>query len=300
MEKPGMDDQVMELAAGVRRIIAPNASPMTYQGTNTYVLGADEVMVIDPGPADQAHLTVLLDVIGAAKVSHIVVTHSHLDHSPLARDLAARVGAPICAFGDSSVGKTEVMRELEAAGLAGGGEGVDREFAPDQLVAHEALIENSALALRVFHTPGHMGNHISLQWDDAVFTGDLVMGWASTMVSPPDGDLGDFLASCGVLRSLNAGRFYPGHGDPIEDPNARIDWLVSHRAERTEQILEVLRSGASDIPSLTAEIYTDAPKGLLAAAARNVFAHLIHLESQGQVSASPALHPDATYRLTNT
>jgi len=291
--------QAMELAPGVRRIIAPNASPMTFWGTNTYLLGQDELMVLDPGPDDPAHLSAILKAAKGAKISHVVVTHSHLDHSPLAQKLSRKVDASIYAFGDSSVGKTEVMTALEATGLSGGGEGVDRSFAPDQLVAHGEMIKNADVALRALHTPGHMGNHISLEWEDVVFTGDLVMGWASTMVSPPDGDLGDFLASCGLLRSLNARRFFPGHGDPIEDPNGRIDWLVEHRNDRTQQIMNALSSEALDIQTITSKIYTDAPKGLLAAAARNVFAHLIHLESHGKVKAIPALHPDATYGLKN-
>jgi len=303
MEKPRMPEErppvgvAVELAPGVRRIIAPNASPMTYWGTNTYILGAKEVMVLDPGPKSPEHLTAILKALGGAKVSHVLVTHSHLDHSPLARDLSDAVSAPVCAFGDSGVGKTDVMRALESNGMTGGGEGVDKEFVPDQIITHAEMIRNPELAVKVHHTPGHMGNHISFEWNDQVFSGDVVMGWASTMVSPPEGDLSDFLASCETLKALNAHRFYPGHGGPIEKPTARIDWLIAHRAERTTQIFKALKSGPSDIPSLTKKIYVDAPSALLDAAARNVFAHLIELEQLGQVSAHPALGPDANFSL---
>jgi len=306
MEKPGMTDQSppvgqpVDLAPGIRRIIAPNPSPMTYWGTNTYLLGQDTLMIIDPGPESTAHLLAVMAAISGATVSHIIVTHSHLDHSPLAAVLADKVKAPVCAFGDSYVGKTGVMTRLEWAGLSGGGEGIDHTFVPNNLLADSETVENSDLTLQVVHTPGHMGNHISLQWDDVIFTGDLVMGWASTMVSPPDGDLADFLNSCEKLKTYKAKRFYPGHGDPIDDPHARLDWLIAHRHERTEQIKQVLKSGPLDIHTITRQIYNDAPNGLLRAAARNVFAHLIQLETMDEVSAIPNLHPEAKFALKNT
>ena len=288
----------MELAPGVRRIIAPNPSAMTYWGTNTYLIGQERLIVVDPGPNDPAHFTALSDAIAGTPVERILVTHSHKDHSPLARQLADATGAPVCAFGDSSSGQTALMRRLAAEGLTGGGEGVDSDFAPDVLLKNGISFEHEGQTLTAHHTPGHMGNHMAFEWGGLIFTGDLVMGWASTMVSPPDGDLGDFLQSCERLKGLNAKRLFPGHGDPIEDPQARLNWLLNHRNERTEQILAALQTGPATVDSLTRHIYTDAPEGLLAAAARNVLAHLIHLHDQGRVNAQPSLHFNATFALT--
>ncbi len=283
------------LERGLRSILAPNASPMTYWGTNTYLIGVDELAVIDPGPDDVAHLDAILMAVGTSRITHIVVTHSHLDHSPLARALSEETGAPVLAFGDSDAGKSAVMKRMPALG---GGEGVDRDFVPDVVLPDGACLTSDEWELRVLHTPGHMGNHISLCWDDVIFTGDLVMGWASTMVSPPDGDLSDFLSSCERLKGLAPRRLFPAHGNPIDDPVERIDWLIEHRLERTREILAALEKGPSDIATLTKTIYTDAPAGLLAAAARNVLAHLIDLHESGKIAADPALHPEAQFAIS--
>lgn len=288
---------VTQLEPGLRRIIAPNPSPMTFWGTNTFLLGQQEIAVIDPGPDSADHLDAILAATKGSKITYIIVTHSHLDHSPLAASLSRETGAPVYAFGDRKAGRSVVMEALANDGLAGGGEGVDPHFRPDIRIGDGDILQSSDWKLTCHHTPGHMGNHLALSWGDAVFTGDLIMGWASTMVSPPDGDLADFLASCSKLRALNAARFYPAHGDVIEAPTERIDWLVSHRMERSDQILNELAQRPSTIKNMTKRIYHDAPKGLLGAAARNVFAHLIELQGRGLVHAEPALNPDAVYSL---
>ncbi|MBT8411798.1 MAG: MBL fold metallo-hydrolase, partial [Octadecabacter sp.] len=181
---------------GLTRVLAPNASPMTYWGTNSYILGHDRVAVIDPGPDDPKHLASLIRAIAGRPVSHILVTHSHLDHSPLARALSQATDAPVLAFGDSNAGRSVAMQELAASGLMGGGEGVDPTFAPDILVADGDTITGDGWALTALHTPGHFGNHLSFLWGDVAFTGDHLMDWATSLVSPPDGDLTDFMASC--------------------------------------------------------------------------------------------------------
>ncbi len=289
--KPGVVEQI---APQLRRILAPNPSAMTWRGTNSYLLGQGRVTVIDPGPDDAAHLAALLQATSGEIVTHIVVTHSHLDHSPLAARLAAQTGAQVWAFGDSSSGRSAVMQELVAQGYDGGGEGVDLHFAPDRIVGDGDVIDTPAGPLHVLHTPGHMGNHICLRWGDAVFSGDLVMGWATSLVSPPDGDIIDFLASCARLRGEGAAVLYPGHGAPVGEPAARIDWLIAHRIERRSQVLAAL-----DVPrgvsGLTAAIYTDVAPALWPIAARNVFAQLIELVGAGLVTAQPALTPDATF-----
>lgn len=282
------------IAPGLRRVLAPNPSPMTYRGTNTYLLGQGRVTVIDPGPDDPAHLAALLLALEGEAVSHVVVTHSHLDHSPLAARLARQTGAEVWAFGHALAGRSDVMRALVAGGYNGGGEGVDLAFAPDRPVADGDVIATPAGDLRVLHTPGHMGNHICLRWGDAVFSGDLVMGWATSLVSPPDGDISDFLASCAKVRAEGAAVLYPGHGPPVTDPAARIDWLIAHRMERRAQVLAAL-DVPRDVEALTAAIYTDVAPALWPIAARNVFAQLVELVGAGLVGAAPDLSPGATF-----
>ncbi len=297
MESPPAIGQSALFEPGLRRIIAPNASPMTYWGTNTFLLGTDKIAVIDPGPDRPEHLAALMAATDGQRITHIFVTHSHLDHSPLAKPLSEATGAKIHAFGDSLSGRSNEMIKLAKAGLAGGGEGVDRDFAPDVILVDGQIIQGDGWRLTAWHTPGHMGNHLAFQWGDVVFTGDLVMGWASTMVSPPDGDLGDFLASCEKLRDLGADRFYPGHGDVIEGANDRLDWLVAHRQSRTDQIVSALGNGPATVADLTKAIYHDAPPGLFGAASRNVFAHLIHMATNGVVTAEPTLQEQAVFSL---
>ncbi|WP_448325864.1 MBL fold metallo-hydrolase [Sulfitobacter sp. M13] len=285
------------LEPGLRRIVADNPSPMTYRGTNTYLLGTRGIAVIDPGPASQSHLQAILDAIGPDQhISHIIVTHTHLDHSPLARDLARVCAAPILAFGDAFAGRSDVMQQLAAASDIGGGEGIDAEFIPDQLLRHGETIAGDDWEVQVIHTPGHIGNHISLRWGDACFTADHVMGWASSLVSPPDGDLTDFMASCAELQQTRWRVFYPGHGAPVTDPAARLDWLVSHRLSREADILRALEHGPATAAALAAEIYTETPPALLGAATRNVLAHLIDLTGKNKIAPLGPLCATASFR----
>lgn len=274
-----------ELEPGLRRILAPNPSPMTYWGTNTYLLGQRDITVIDPGPADPRHLDAILDALSAdQKIDKIVVTHAHLDHSPLASMLSDRTGAQIYAFGDHLAGRSQIMQSLSAKGFLGGGEGVDASFKPDIHVQHGEHIDIEGGTLEVLHTPGHFGNHISLAWGDICFTGDHVMGWASSLVSPPDGDLTDFMASCDLLARRTWRRFHPGHGTPVENPNERLNWLITHRKSRESEILETLKQGADTAEGLAGKIYAEVNPALLPAAARNVFAHLVDLTGRGLVN----------------
>lgn len=292
-----MIGKIETLEPNVRRILAPNASPMTYWGTNTYIVGTGEVAVIDPGPKDMAHLFAILDGIGADEtITHIIVTHSHVDHSPLARDLSQATGAPIYAFGDSQAGRSAVMQQLASHGI-GGGEGVDHDFAPDHLVADGDEICGATWALRAIHTPGHFGNHLCFAMGDLCFVGDHVMGWASSLVSAPDGDLTDFMASCHRLNARDWRVFHAGHGAPITAPNARLNWLISHRLTREAQILEALGDGAMTPAALTRKIYHDTPEALLPAAARNVFAHLVDLLGKSRVRHAGALSVGAEFAL---
>ena len=281
------------LAPGLRRIVAPNPSPMTYRGTNTYVLGTTRLAIIDPGPMSEAHLDRLLAL---GPVSHIIVTHAHVDHSPLARPLSEATGAQVYAFGAAGAGRSPVMQSLAALGLAGGGEGIDTDFEPDHALADGETITGDGWELTALHTPGHIGNHLCLAWGDACFTADHVMGWASSLVSPPDGDLTDFMASCARLSQHAWRVFYPGHGAPIDDPRARLNWLIAHRKGREAQILHALSDGPTTAHDLAKAIYTETPAALLAAAERNVLAHLIDLMGRGLAAHDGALSAGAVFR----
>lgn len=279
--------------SGLIRVLAPNPSPMTQGGTNTFVLGRDDVAVVDPGPARPDHLTAITRAIAGRRVRAILVTHAHLDHSPGAAPLARATGAPVVGFGPFDAGRSPTMRRL--VGL-GGGEGVDRDFAPDTRLGSGDTVTGDGWTLRAHHTPGHMANHLAFEWPEAraVFTGDTVMGWASTMISPPDGDLGQFMASLDLLGGLDAAVFHCGHGAPVADPRARCRALRDHRSARETAILAALPR-APTIPDLLALVYADTPPALHPAAARNLLAHLIHLVETGRARATPEIGPEARY-----
>jgi len=280
------------------RIVAPNPSPMTFRGTNTYLLGESNIAIIDPGPNSEQHLKAILSSLNSdQKISHIFVSHTHLDHSPLAKILSQECGAPIFGYGTSTSGRSTIMTQLANDGFAGGGEGVDVDFCPDHHLQQGDQIETSDWQLEVLHTPGHMGNHISLAWDDACFTADHVMGWASSLISPPDGDLTDFMASCYALLKRKWRRFFPGHGAPVTDPKGRLEWLISHRNRRESEILHTLSSGSASVETIANQIYPDIPIELNSAAQRNVFAHLIDLQRRNRVRTSGPLGQDATFTL---
>ncbi|MEM7710711.1 MAG: MBL fold metallo-hydrolase [Pseudomonadota bacterium] len=277
--------------SGLVRVVASNPSPMTAAGTNSYLVGTSDLAVIDPGPDLSDHLDALEDAIDGRPVRAILVTHAHLDHSPGAHPLARRVGAPVLAFGPVETAPSD-------AGI-GGGEGVDRAFTPDRTLSHGATVTGDGWTLTALHTPGHMADHLSFHWVERreTFTGDTVMGWASTMISPPDGDLGQFLASLDRLEALDANRFHPGHGDPVDRPGQRCRDLRVHRDGRTQAILAALPT-APTIQDLVAAIYRDVPATLHGAAARNVLAHLLHLHGMGRVGADPGPSLDARWHLT--
>ncbi|QFT93192.1 Hydroxyacylglutathione hydrolase [Roseovarius sp. THAF9] len=287
-----------ELSPGLRRVLADNPSPMTYWGTNTYLVGTRDIAVIDPGPDDAAHLAAILGALDTGqRVSHVLVTHSHVDHSPLAHRLARETGAQVHGFGLSHAGRSAIMTQLAASGLEDAGEGVDAGFAPDVALSDGMVIEAEGWALEALWTPGHLGNHMAFAVGDTVFCGDLVMGWASSLVAPPDGDLTDFMASCRRLRIRGAKVFHSGHGAPIQDPMGRLDWLLAHREGREASILDALRDGPADAQSLARRVYTDTPVALLGAAARNVLAHLIDLHGRNLVAPDGNLTATSRFEL---
>ena len=288
-----------DLGGGVRRILAPNPSPMTWLGTNTYLLGARQVAVIDPGPHSDAHLGAILGALAPGQqITHVFVTHSHIDHSPLAARLARETGARVLGFGPSGSGRSAVMQEMAASGLEEAGEGIDAGFGPDIALADGDTVQGEGWALTAHHTPGHLGNHLCFSLGEALFTGDLVMGWASSLVSPPDGDLSDFMASCRRLRAMGARVLHCGHGAPVTRPAQRLDWLIAHREGREAAILGALAKGPADATRIAAAVYTDIPARMLPAASRNVLAHLIDLYQQNLVEPVGFLSQNVAFRLT--
>jgi glyoxylase-like metal-dependent hydrolase (beta-lactamase superfamily II) len=295
---PGRAEQI---APGLRRMLAPNPGPMTWRGTNTYILGWRGLAVIDPGPDDPAHLDAILASVGPGqRISHILVTHAHSDHSPLARKLAQATGAPVLAHGDARAGRSHVMDRLHAGGLPQGGEGVDCSFIPDVTLPDRTAISGDDWSLTAHWTPGHMGNHMVFAWGDALFSGDLVMGWSSSLVSPPDGDMAAFFASCDRLAALRARVFHPGHGAPVTETAARLTSLIAHRRAREAQICAALADRPGDLADLTRRVYGDITPALLPAAARNALAHLIDLHERGTISARPELGEAAIFAMTRT
>lgn len=285
-----------ELEPQLLRLQAPNPGPLTGPGTNTYIVGRGPFVVIDPGPDDEAHLAAILAATGG-EIEAILVTHSHLDHTALLPRLKAATGAPVYAFGPSGAGQSDVMARLAAEGRLGGTEGADPDFAPDRRLGDEDTVELAGERFTAVHTPGHFGNHLSLSWRGSMFSGDHVMGWATTLVSPPHGDLTDFMASCRRLATLDHQRFFPGHGDPVPDPAARLSDLIAHRTAREDQIRAGLNHGPATARALTEAIYTDVPQTLWPAAERNVLAHLIDLTTRGYARPEGLLTHSATFRL---
>lgn len=277
-----------------------NASPMTFTGTQTYLLGGDEVAVIDPGPNDPAHLAAIEKGVAGQIVSHIIVTHSHVDHSPLAAVLSAKTGAPVYGFGPANAARSKLMNQLAIEGNLGGAEGIDPDFEPDVLIGDGDEICGSGWTLSAIHTPGHLSNHLCFAWqgNDSLFSGDHVMGWASTLVSPPDGDLTAFMASLKKLQNSTEHTYYAGHGAPLYEAHTMLDFLLAHRLGREDQIMARLQTAPRTVAELTADIYADVNPLLHGAASRNVLAHLIDLYERGLVAPDGPFRADARFKRT--
>lgn len=283
----------MSDAAKVRVVLAPNPSAMTGPGTNSFLIGEREVAVIDPGPDDPAHIDAILE-LAEGRISHILVTHAHLDHSAGVARLAQATRAPVFAFGTADSGRSPTMARLAATGLIGG-EGVDAGFRPDIELRHGEELRSSDWTLQALHTPGHMGGHLSFRLGDAIFCGDLVMGWSTSLISPPEGDLVDYFRSLDLLARLAPRVLYPAHGDPITAPLPRLEELAAHRRLRSAQILAALDAGPGTAAELAARIYT-IPAHLMPAAERNVLAHLLALADLGAVAGNGPVRADLRWQ----
>lgn len=291
---PSRAGELVEVAPGIRRIIANNPGPFTFTGTCTYVVGKGAVSVIDPGPEDEAHLDALLHALGTESIARILITHTHRDHSPNARLLQKRCDAPIIGaaphFASRALGEGEINR-LDAS--------ADHEHAPEQVLRDGDVVEGDDHAFSVIETPGHTANHLAfaLEGRDMVFSGDHVMAWSTSIVAPPDGAMGPYMASLERMLERDDRAFWPGHGGPVSDPRRFTRGLLNHRRQRETQILERLKTGPQSIPALVRANYPGLDERLLGAAALSVFAHLEDLVERGGVKPEGAVTLDAVYRL---
>lgn len=321
----------MPIAPLVRRVIAENPSKFTYHGTGTYIVGGDadgrgDVVVVDPGPRLDSHRDALASALAGSTVRAILITHCHADHSPLAAWLAAETGAPTMAFGphgddtwDIGDDPPEVVaaeareaeeRRVDAESVDGKNsvepvieESTDREFTPDVVIGTgDEVAAGDGWAMTALHTPGHTSNHTCFVLDDGtartIFTGDHVMGWSTTVVSPPDGEMAAYLESLRIVAGRHDDVAIPTHGPPIADPSEFVAELVVHRLQRERQILDAVRSGLDTIPVIVESLYGDVRRELHKPARRSVLAHLVKLVADDTVAVDGAIVPrlDASYR----
>lgn len=276
----------------IRRVIAENPSAFTFHGTGTYIVGRNEpgaeVAVIDPGPDMDAHVASLLRAVEGQRVSHILITHTHRDHSPAAAALKAATGAPTYGFGPHA--------RYEGEGVEAGG---DLDFEPDHVLGDGDIVSGADWTFEAVHTPGHTSNHLcfALREEAALFCGDHVMGWSTTIVSPPDGDMLAYMNSLAKLRARDEQRYYPTHGAPIEAAQTFVEGLIAHRQEREAQIAVCLADGVGRIPEMVARMYADIDVKLHPAAARSVLAHLVHMVATGRAACDAAANADSLFRL---
>ena len=272
-----------EVAPGVRRIVANNPGPYTFLGTNSYVVGSGEVAVIDPGPAEPSHLEAIAAAIKGERLTHILITHSHRDHCAGAHALQALAGGKIAAFGP-----TGTARGAGAPGLSY--DFVDPDFVPDRKLADGDTVRGRDFALDVLHMPGHAPDHLcfALVGKRTVFTGDHVMGWNTTVIAPPEGDLAQFLASLERLMQRHDKTFLPGHGGRIQTPQRVVKAYIMHRKWREQTILACLEEGICTVPRIVARLYGTLDAGLKGAAALSVLAHLQYLIDRDLVGTEGA------------
>jgi glyoxylase-like metal-dependent hydrolase (beta-lactamase superfamily II) len=283
-------EQLVSVGPRIRRLLTNNPGPFTFKGTSVAVIGEARVAVIDPGPDDPAHLAALKDALKGETVTHILVTHTHRDHSPAAWALKEWTGAMTYGFGPHNAGKTEQGIVVE--------EGGDRDFVPDVAVRDGDVIEGAGFTIDCVHTPGHTSNHIcyALREEKALFPGDHVMAWSTTVVAPPDGNMGDYLASLEKLLARDDKIYWPAHGGPVRDPKNFVAAYLAHRHTREVQILAALKDGVEQIPDMVERIYLGLDPRLKPAACLSVLAHLLHLIAAGRAAASGQADLAAHYR----
>ena len=290
--QPRYGDAV-ELLPGIRRLTVNNPSPFTFHGTNSYIVGDETLAVIDPGPEDDDHFAALVAAIGGRPVSHIFVSHTHRDHSPLAARLKAMTGALTVATGPHRAARPLRIGEVNPLDAS-----ADLDFAPDIAAADGSVIDGDGWALRTIHTPGHAANHavFALEGTGTLFSADHVMAWATSIVAPPDGAMSDYMASLDKLLARDDTLFLPGHGGALRQPAKFMRGLRSHRKMRERAILERVKAGDRTVAEMVAAIYRDTDPRLHGAAGLSVLAHLEDLVARGRVTADDDVSIDAVYR----
>jgi glyoxylase-like metal-dependent hydrolase (beta-lactamase superfamily II) len=288
---PGVVDDVVP---GVRRILANNPGPFTFKGTLSYIIGRGKVAIMDPGPVDAPHLGALLDAVRGETVTHIIITHTHRDHSPGAAAVKAVTGAP--TYGEGPHRSSRPLFVGETKRLDAGG---DTDFVPDHRVADGDVIAGDGWALEAIATPGHTANHMAfaLKGTDVLFSGDHVMGWSTSIVAPPDGAMSDYMASLDRLAARPETVYLPGHGDVIHDAPDFVARFIAHRRGREASILHRLGKGETDIPALVRAIYIGLDPRLAGAAALSTLAHLEDLTARGLVATDGVPSISGRYRL---
>ncbi|MDK1025626.1 MAG: MBL fold metallo-hydrolase [Gammaproteobacteria bacterium] len=280
-----------QLTPNIRRVVARNPSAFSFHGTGTYIIGRGEVAVIDPGPLLDDHIEAILDGLVDEKISHILITHTHTDHSPAASILKQRSGAPTYGYGPHGSGKKLQGIQVEAGG--------DMDFIPDVIVNHGDVIPGKDWTMECVYTPGHTSNHMCFQLreEKALFTGDHVMAWSTSIISPPDGDMTAYMESLRLLLNRDDDIYWPTHGSSISNPKDYVQTFIAHRLEREAQIIEALNAGHQSITDMVPGMYVDLDEKMYPAAARSVLAAMIRLIDTGKVSCQgePAL--ESAYKL---
>ena len=275
------------VAPNIRRVVARNPSAFTCYGTGTYIVGHDEVAVIDPGPLDAKHIDAILNATRDEVITHILITHTHMDHSPGARLLLEHCEAVTYGFGPHG---SRDPSELKVE------EGADFEFVPDQPLVDGASVEAETWSIECMHTPGHTSNHVCfrLRGINAVFTGDHIMGWSTSVISPPDGNMEAYMLSLYRMLDFEDEVYWPTHGPPVADPHRLVRAFIAHRREREQQVLTELRSGVRNVRDMVPRMYADVSRVLYPAAARSVLATVEYLVSRGEIAfASEDLSVDS-------
>jgi len=291
--KPGVVEEARPL---VRRILCNNPSPFTFSGTVSYIVGRGKVAIIDPGPADRAHAAALLDAVRGETVTHILVTHTHRDHSMNTAPIKAATGATVYAEGPHRASRPRFESEKHNPES-----GADRDFRPDVQVSDGEVIEGEGWKLEAVATPGHTANHLAFAWSERkmTFVGDHVMGWSTSIVAPPDGSMVDYLASLERLTKRNEELYFSGHGPEIPDGPRYVRFLIRHRHAREASILHRLSKGEADIPTIVRAVYIGIDPRLTTAAGYSVLAHLEDLVGRGIVTTDGDPVIGGTYRLAH-
>lgn len=280
--------EVQQVSPRIRRIIAENPSPFTYVGTGTYLVGSGEVAVIDPGPADSKHIAAILQATQRERITHLIVTHTHLDHSPGCKLLKQHCDAKTYGFGPHAAQSSDdVVVE----------EGSDMDFDPDVKVGHGDEIVGDRWNLTCLHTPGHTSNHVCyvLNEEKALFSGDHVMGWSTSVISPPDGDMESYMASLNLLLEYDLTTYWPTHGPPITDPKPHVEAFINHRLHREQQIVQFCKAEkAQTVAELVPLMYFDLNPVLFPAAMRSVYAAVLYMIKRGILRVDGPIHEGST------